>query len=183
MTYFWESATVRLRAIEPEDDALFFRWNMDSERARHLDFVWPPTSREATRDWTERQSRRRLDDDEFHWVIESQDGEPVGSISTHTCNPHNGTFSYGIDIVTEHRGKGYAGEAILLVLRYYFQELRYQKATINVHADNLASIRLHEKLGFKLEGTLRRMTFSHGQYHDMLWFGMTREEFEERYGA
>ena len=52
-----------------------------------------------------------------------------------------------------------------------------------MHADNPASIRLHEKLGFVLEGTLRRMFYTHGQYHHLLWFGMTREEFDEHYGA
>jgi len=36
-----------------------------------------------------------------------------------------------------------------LILKYYFEELRYQKVTVPVHANNPASIRLHEKLGFK----------------------------------
>lgn len=183
MANYWQNDLVRLRAIEPEDDELFWRWNMDSERARHLDFVWPPTSRASLRDWTERESRHKLEGDAFRWVIENRAGEPVGSIDTHHCDPRCGTFSYALDVAAEHRGNGYAGAAITLVLRYYFHELRYQKCSICVHADNPASIRLHEKLGFTLEGMLRRMFYTHGQYVDLLWFGMTREEFDERYGA
>jgi RimJ/RimL family protein N-acetyltransferase len=179
-TNFWQGNLVRLRAIEPEDDEHFFRWNMDSERARHLDFVWPPTSRVSVREWTERQSRLKLEDNVFHWVIENRAGEPVGSISTHNCEPRCGTFSYGVDVAAEHRGNGYAGEAITLVLRYYFYELRYQKCTVCVHADNPSSIRLHEKLGYTLEGTWRRMFFTQGHYVDLHWFGITREEFEGR---
>jgi len=36
---FWQGKKVRLRAIEPSDAETFIRWNLDSERARHLDFV------------------------------------------------------------------------------------------------------------------------------------------------
>lgn len=42
---------------------------------------------------------------------------------------------------------------------------------------------LHKKLGFVLEGRLRRMVFTGGHYYDELIYGMTQEEFAERYGA
>jgi len=174
---FWQLEKVCLRGIEPGDAALFFQWNLDSERARHLDFFWPPVSQASVAAWTEEQSLRRLEDGAFHWVIETLDGIPVGSISTHNCDPRNGTFSYGVDIAAQHQRKGFASEAIRLVLRYYFGELRYQKVTVPVHGDNLASIRLHEKLGFQREGVHRRMFFSQGKYEDVLWYGMTVEEF------
>jgi RimJ/RimL family protein N-acetyltransferase len=177
---FWQGKRVRLRAIEPSDARFFFNWDLDSERARHLDFVWPPSSLARVTAWCEEQSKRKLDNDAFHWLIENQAGEPVGSISTHDCSPHSGTFSYGLDIAPEHRRRSYASEAVCLVLRYYFDELRYQKCNVVVHSNNEASIRLHEKLGFQREGTVRRMVFTEGQYFDALWFGMTAEEFHTR---
>jgi RimJ/RimL family protein N-acetyltransferase len=174
---FWQSETIRLRAVEPSDAETFYRWNQDSERARYLDFLWPPASLASVRAWTEGQSLRKLENDAFHWVIETLEGEPAGTISTHACDPRNGTFSYGLDVAPEHRRKGYAAAAVILVLRYYFAELRYQKVTVCVHGDNESSILLHRKLGFRLEGTHRRMVYTHGQYLDLLWFGMTTEEF------
>jgi RimJ/RimL family protein N-acetyltransferase len=180
MMNYWQSTNIRLRAVEPADADTFYSWNHDSERARMLDFVWPPASLAGQRAWVEEQARRKLENDSYHWVIETLEGVPVGSISTHNCQPRCGTFSYGIDICAEMRGRGYASEAILLVMRYYFEELRYQKVTVNIHADNPASIRLHEKLGFQREGLLRRMQFSHGKYIDELFYGLTCEEFQER---
>jgi RimJ/RimL family protein N-acetyltransferase len=174
---FWQTNKIRLRAIEPSDAATFNQWNMDSERARMLDFLWPPSTLSFNQSWAEETSRRKMDNDCFHWLIETLDGIPVGSISTHDCSPHNGTFSYGIDVAEEHRGKGYATEAIKLVTRYYFEERRYQKVNVQIHDDNPASIRLHEKIGFQLEGTLRRMVFTRGQFHDVLLYGITKEEF------
>jgi RimJ/RimL family protein N-acetyltransferase len=84
---FWQGKCIRLRAIEPGDAAFFFKWNLDSERARHLDFVWPTPSLASVQEWVDGQSRRKLENDTFHWVIENESGEAVGSISTHDCNP------------------------------------------------------------------------------------------------
>jgi RimJ/RimL family protein N-acetyltransferase len=87
---------------------------------------------------------------------------------------------YGLSIRPAHRRQGYAFEAIPLVLRYYFHERRYQKVNAEVYAFNDASVHLHEKLGFVLEGRLRRMIYTNGQFHDALFYGMTREEFDAR---
>jgi RimJ/RimL family protein N-acetyltransferase len=176
---FWQGDKIRIRGIEPSDVESFIRWNLNSERARHLDFVWPPTSNASVQAWVEDWSKRKLENDAFHWVIENHDGEAAGSISAHNCNPRCGTFSYGIDIAPEHQRKGYASEAIQLVLRYYFEELRYQKVTVPVHNDNESSIKLHEKLRFQREGTHRRMFYTQGRFVDVLWFGLTAEEFHE----
>jgi RimJ/RimL family protein N-acetyltransferase len=175
---YWLGRKIRLRAIEADDAQTFYNWNLDSERARLLDFVWPPSSLASVQAWIETQSRKNhLEEDRYPWVIEDLFGNPVGTISTHHCDPRSGTFSYGIDIAGEHRRKGYAREAIMLVLKYYFEELRYQKVTVNIHSENLASIRLHEGLGFQLEGKLRRMVYTRGQYLDALWYGLTAEEY------
>jgi RimJ/RimL family protein N-acetyltransferase len=174
---FWQTNTIRLRAIEPTDAETFYRWNLDSERARNLDFVWPPSSLASVQAWAEEASKQKMDGDHFHWVIETPNQTPVGTISTHDCNPHTGTLSYGVDIEEAHRGKGYAGQAIWLVLRWYFDELRYQKVTVQVHANNPASMRLHDKLGFQREGVIRRAMFECGQYTDVVYFDLTVEEF------
>ena len=176
---FWQGKKIRLRGIEPSDAECIYRWNLDSDRARHLDFVWPPSSVASVKAWAEEKSKQTFANDTFHWIIETLEGCPVGTLSTHSCNPHTGTFSYGVDVAEEDRGKGYATEAILLVLRYYFEELRYQKVTVVVHGNNAASIQLHERLGFQREGVHRRMVFTQGQHFDDIWYGMTREEFQE----
>ncbi len=179
---YWQTDRIRLRGIEADDAPLFWAWNQDSEVARHLDFTWPPVSLDSARSWAEKQTQHRLEDDRFHWVIENSAGAAVGSINTHHCEPRNGTFMYGVHVERTHWGHGYATAAIQLVLRYYFHEMRYQKVTVSVHSDNPRSVALHEKLGFVREGTFRRMLFTDGSYLDVHWYGMTREEWEEKNG-
>ena len=177
---FWSTGKVRLRAIEPSDTPYFYEWNLDSEIARQLDFVWPPTSLAAIEAMTAAQATRSLEDDRFRWIIETGERVAVGTIDTHHCARRCGTFSYGIAIGAAHRRRGYAGAAIHLVLKYYFEELRYQKVTVEVHSYTTPSLQLHERLGFVREGTLRRMGFTHGAYFDIHWDGMTVEEFSEK---
>ncbi len=180
---YWRTDTVRLRGIEPTDADTIYAWSLDSERARQLECIWPPRSLSAVTAWVEQQARREFDGESFLWVVENPAGEPVGSISVHTCNRRVGTFSYGVDVAAEHRRRGYASSAILLILKFYFDELRYQKATVSIHGDNQPSLDLHARLGFQLEGRLRRMVFTAGEHVDELWFGMTCEEFRSRYGG
>jgi RimJ/RimL family protein N-acetyltransferase len=174
---FWQGQKVRLRGIEPADAETFFRWNMDSETGRSLEFLWPPVSLAQVRQQIAAQALQKLERDEFHWIIEDATGTAVGSIDTHHCDARTGTFRYGIHVAAEHQRRGYASEAILLVVKYYFEELRYQKVTVGVFAPNEASIALHERLGFTREGTLRRMGYTHGAHFDQHYYGLTREEW------
>ncbi len=179
---YWQGTKVRLRAVEPEDADVFFAWNLDSETARMMDFVWPPQSLASNKEWAAKKAVERATGDEYMLVIEDPDGEVVGLINTHGIDRRVGAFRYGFSVRSPHRRRGYASEAVLIVLRYFFEELGYQKCTVTVYANNEASQTLHEKLGFQLEGRLRRMIRTQGQFFDELHYGMTAEEFAAAYG-
>jgi RimJ/RimL family protein N-acetyltransferase len=177
MASIWEGAKVRLRAVEAADWERFFAWDHDSEMARRAYSIPFPRTREATRQWAERTAAQGPVDDNFRFAVETLAGELVGTLNTHDCDRRHGTFGYGVAIGAEYRRQGYAAEAITLVLRYFFRELRYQKVNVHVYDFNEPSTRLHERLGFRLEGRLRRMIYTGGERHDDLLYGMTAEEF------
>jgi len=181
MTNIFEGKLVRLRAVEPGDWEAHHQWDRDTEMARTLYEIPFPQSTLSTRQWAEREAAKRENGEEHHLQIETLEGIQVGSIGTNECNLRCGTFSYGVGVIGQYQRKGYASEAIRLVLRYYFHERRYQKCTIKVYSFNEASQKLHESLGFTLEGRLRRMIYTNGEFHDALWYGITREEFEAKY--
>jgi RimJ/RimL family protein N-acetyltransferase len=85
---------------------------------------------------------------------------------------------YGLVVAPAYQRRGYGTDAIKIILRYFFHEKRYQKVNAEVFSFNQPSIRLHERLGFTLEGRLRRMVFTGGQFHDALIYGMLKEEFK-----
>jgi RimJ/RimL family protein N-acetyltransferase len=182
MDNIFRGELVRLRAVETGDWEFFYRMNATTtDFGRTTDEIWFPSSKEATRLWTEEQAKTKANHDVFRFQIEAlETGELVGTLNTHTTNQRVGTFMYGLAIASEHQRKGYATEAVRLVLRYFFHERRYQKATAEMYSFNKPSIQLHERLGFTLEGRLRRMVFTDGQFYDALIYGMLREEFDQR---
>ncbi|SFJ41543.1 Acetyltransferase (GNAT) domain-containing protein [Paenibacillus sp. UNC496MF] len=100
-----------------------------------------------------------------------------GCLNSHGCDPRNGTFQYGIAIFRPQWRKGCAHEAARLLLRYYFRELRYEKAAAHVHAFNESSAKLQEKLGFRREGPLRSALFTNCHRHDEHLYGLLKDEF------
>ncbi|MBN1921031.1 MAG: GNAT family N-acetyltransferase [Anaerolineae bacterium] len=178
----WRGVKIRLRGIEPEDAETFYTWDStETETARMVDWVWPAGSLAQSRQWAEKRATEEAKNDEFFFAVEAIEGILAGIINTHSCDRRVGCFKYGVSIAPAFRGRGYAAEAVLLVLRYFFDELHYQKVTADVYAYNLTSTRFHERLGFVQEGRIRRVVFSQGQHFDMLVFGMTVEEFRARY--
>ncbi len=182
MSNFWQTERLRLRAVEPDDWSAFFEWNLDSEGARNLYLVPVPKSRAAEQKDTEEAALKKPDKDEFFCFVETLAGEAVGGISTHHCDLRCGTFMYGIFVQPEQQRKGYASEVVRLLLRYMFEERRYQKCTVEVFEYNAGSLALHQSLGFQQEGRLRRMRYTQGQFWDIFCFGITAEEFAARFG-
>jgi RimJ/RimL family protein N-acetyltransferase len=179
----WEGEKVRLRALEPEDWEIHFAWNQDSAMTRALDHIWFPQSQAAVKKWSTEGAVKEPKNDQLDLVIEKLAGDYVGFIGIHSVDRRSGTFKYGLAIRPPHQRQGYASEAVRIVLRYYFDELRYQKVTAQAYSFNEASIKLHESLGFQLEGRMRRMVYTDGEYFDELIFGMTDDEFRARYPA
>ncbi|MFD7731338.1 GNAT family N-acetyltransferase, partial [Kitasatospora phosalacinea] len=118
------------------------------------------------------------------WDIESRAaGTAVGMTSVHRADSRSGLFEYGITIGAEHRRRGYATEAVPLLLRHQFEERRYHKGTARVFAHNEPSLALQRQLGFTEEGRLRRHFFVAGQHRDVVLFAMFAEEFFAHHGG
>jgi RimJ/RimL family protein N-acetyltransferase len=61
-------------------------------------------------------------------------------------------FELGWTIATEFQGRGLATEGARRLLRYAFEELDKPHVISLIHPDNVASRRVAEKLGEKIEG-------------------------------
>lgn len=180
--YFWQGEKVLLRPFRVDDAETRFAASLDSPtRQIHMGGIEFPTTVERQRAWLETVKDCQDTGHMVLFAIENLAGDAgnmVGWVSLHSRDQKNGTFSFGVAVYRDHRGHGYAVDAVRLLLKYGFWEQRYQKCnSVCVHT-NAASIRMHTKLGFVEEGRQRRNCFFNGQYHDDVLFGMTREEFD-----
>ncbi len=176
----WSGSKIRLRPVISSDWEAFHANDQDSEGARLSDSIYFPRSEAGTKAWAERAAAQGAEGDRTFLAIETLDGTLVGSISTADCDSRNGTFKYGVAIFRAYWRKGYASEAVSILLRYYFQELRYRKVNAYVYAFNDGSRALQERLGFVREGILREMIFTQGKHYDIYVYGQTKDEFESR---
>lgn len=183
MTTGWTGRKVRLRAIEPEDWDVFRRFDEHAADQRSVDMLSPPRSKEGYQRWAAERSATQPPDDVFELAIESlADQCMVGGISTPLADRRTGRFRYGIGILREHQRRGYATDAIRVLLAYMFGERRYHRCEVTVYGFNTASLALHEQLGFQVEGRLREHEYFAGRHHDVVVLGMLFDEFDRRYG-
>jgi RimJ/RimL family protein N-acetyltransferase len=85
----------------------------------------------------------------------------------------------GYYVLPDYWGNGYASEAAQLLVAYAFDELNAHRVEASVQADNPASKRVLEKLGFQQEGTKRDAYYKQGEYKDITLWSLLDDEFGE----
>ncbi|MDP7623324.1 MAG: GNAT family protein, partial [Candidatus Woesearchaeota archaeon] len=73
--------------------------------------------------------------------------------------------------------KGIAKEALKLIMKFAFSNLKLNRVYAKVKSRNLPSSKLLEKCNFKLEGRLRKDGKFKGKWDDLLIFGILKDEF------
>ena len=109
-------------------------------------------------------------------IIERKTSKTIGSID---IRPYEELFrgDIGLWIGVPFQGKGYGSEAVRQIVRYGFEELHMEKIEAKIFVGNLASKMVFEKVGFQLEGTLRRCEKKRGRFIDEWVLGILKEEF------
>jgi RimJ/RimL family protein N-acetyltransferase len=110
------------------------------------------------------------------FIIEKKDGTRIGNVG-HFVSASQ--YEIGYTVIPSERRKGYASEAVQIIVDYLFLSRNINRVQAFVDQRNVSSIRVIEKAGFMREATLRKSFFMHGDWRDMLLYGMLREEWKE----
>ena len=85
-------------------------------------------------------------------AIERKDtGEMLGDVAFHVTKSNLHTAYLGYTLARAFWGQGYASEAVRSLLGYLFGVLNLHRVIADCDAENAASIRLLERLGFRRE--------------------------------
>jgi RimJ/RimL family protein N-acetyltransferase len=109
-------------------------------------------------------------------MLDRADGQIVGSISLFHADWEVRSAELGYGVRADKRGKGYASEALGAVARWALTEGALQRAWLTANTDNVASVRVAEKSGFRREGTLRRAALEDDGLHDQALFSLLDDE-------
>ena len=168
---------IHLRALEPGDLNQLYKWENDPS-------VWSvsgtlvPFSRfileefvnQAHQDiYTNKQLRlmidlKYMDDEDDSSIGESRS---IGCVDLFEFDPKNRRAGIGILIVDQaDRGKGYATEALNLLIEYGFSILDLHQIFSNVRVDNESSVALFKKMGFEITGLKQDWVYDRSKYYD-----------------
>jgi ribosomal-protein-alanine N-acetyltransferase len=113
------------------------------------------------------------------FVIEEH-GEIVGQLNV--ANILFGSVSscvIGYWVAPEVAGRGITPTAVALVCDYLFNVVGIHRIEIDIRPENLSSLRVVEKLGFRYEGLKERYIHINGAWRDHYIFALTHEEVQQ----
>lgn len=129
-------------------------------------------------------SFRKTFDDGGFWqkeegmlLIETPDADIAGHIEFYRPVAYWDAWELSYQLYDRRfAGKGYASEAVELLVDYLFGTKKPNRIQLAIVPENAASRRVAEKCGFTLEGTARGAFFNDGRNQDLLVYSLLRED-------
>lgn len=162
-----EGELVRLRALEPEDVDILYKWENNTDVWKVSNTV-APFSKYILRRFIEDQRRDVFETRQLRLIIESKkDSKPVGAIDLFDIDFYNSRAGVGILVYeAKDQGQGYASQALSILIRYVFQVLNLHQLYCNVPAFNLKSLHLFKSKGFAVAGLKKEWTRTTTDWQD-----------------
>jgi RimJ/RimL family protein N-acetyltransferase len=170
---------VLLRAIERRDIESFRQWLNDPEVNQYL-LPYIPITEVAEEKWFENMAQSNSG---VIMAIESytlgDQRQLIGNCGFHNINWKDRTATFGIFIGNKSFwSNGYGTEAAKLLIEFGFNQLNLHRINSSVVDFNRRSLKMHQKLGFQVEGCRRLNIFKNGKYHDEVILGLLKDEWE-----
>ena len=166
---------IYFRALEPDDYKTSIKWRNDDEIWGMVGSPKYFVSEAYEKKWVEDTIFNSRD---IKLAVCIKDSNTyIGNVYATDIDMINRSCTTGV-LVGEHEywGKGYASEAMKLLLDYVFNERNLNRAQALVLDSNAASLKMHQKVGYKIEGTLRQSVYKNGKYQDMIVLSILKEE-------
>lgn len=114
---------------------------------------------------------------EYGFCISLHDQTPIGLIGLSNCQTkfRNAELWFKLDPL--YWGQGFCNEASSQILHFAFSTLFLHRVEAGVATENLASIKLVEKIGMQREGMRRKILPIRGEWKDNFHYAILEEEF------
>lgn len=174
----FETDRLILRKLtEADTDGLFAIWS-DDRVTKHMDIASLKDRREALSLIQEMNDLADLGRAIRWGVVSKQTGALIGTCGINEWSRSHARASIGYELQVGSWRQGYMSEVLEVVLALGFQQGQLHRMEALVEPENVASIKLLEKTGFRQEGLLRGYEFSKGRYIDLLMFSLLRTEYQ-----
>lgn len=162
---------VKLRAFEIKDIPALHRWLNDPVSIEMVGRT--PLTYEQT---VQHVDKKRQNGD-LVLAVDNEAGELIGWIFLQHIEYEHGRAGIGILLSPEARGLGYGFSAMRQMIGIGFGQLRLNKIYLTTRGINDQAVALYKKVGFTVEGQLRKHGFSGGRYYDTYFMGLLASEW------
>lgn len=167
------SERLLIREIEISDALAIFNYRSDAQTNQYQG--WIPEKLEEVHYFIEHKIAKEFNqlDTWFQMaLVLKESDELIGDLGLHFLEYE--TVELGVTINRSHHGKGYASEALKVLIDYLLYEHGKRKIKASIDPRNLASIAMIEKLGFKKEAHYKKCFFLRGEWVDNVIYGLIR---------
>lgn len=177
--FFTDLATSRLflRKFQKEDAEAFSHLLRHREvPATTLMLPYPCEINDAT-NLIESYLKEQDQKSAIRWAIALNKGRDlVGGIRL-VPNVAFNSAELGFWVGKDYWRKGYTREAAERVMQFAFHELQFNRINAHAMVENIASLKLLEKLGFQQEGIHPELVLKWDSYKDVITFGLLRKHY------
>lgn len=174
-----ETNRFRLREIGAEDNKEIFDIYSNSETLRYQNMEHMKELHEAE-DYVNFISNGYQNKVFIRWgITEKRNNQAIGLIALHHIEMENRKVSIGYILNERFWKQGVMTETVASVIDYIFNGFNINRIEAEIHPENIPSIRLCEKLGFKKEGLKEECIFnnSKNKFEDRLIYGIIRGNY------
>lgn len=109
-------------------------------------------------------------------ITDAKSGSVLGSLGIHPQTEDPEIAEAGYWVAKEAQGHGVATRSLKLASHWILADHPIVRVYLRVNPDNLASMKVAERAGFKPEGIQRQADKAHGQRHDVAFFSLLRSD-------
>jgi [ribosomal protein S5]-alanine N-acetyltransferase len=165
-----------LRYATAADAAAMFELARDPEVTRF--FAWKYERVEQAEEWIAALPAKRAAGDLLDFLVVHRGHGPIGVTGLSELSRRDRRATVGTWFGREHWGTGANAESKALVTALAFGPLRLERLTAYTSVENPRSQAALERGGFSREGVLRAFHRHPSGVHDVVVFGLLREEWE-----
>jgi RimJ/RimL family protein N-acetyltransferase len=176
-----DDGVITLRAWRNSDAAELTRMFQHSEAVRWTRAPSPYRAGDAHAWLASLPTQMRRGDGLPLAVVDSADGQLLGSIDLRIRGEGRAEFGYVVADWAQRRGVG--TRALRLYSRWAFDKLGVERLELLVQPDNEASLALGRRAGFTREGLMRSHSVIRGERRDMVMMSLLRSDLQRERGA
>ena len=172
-----ETERLLIRTLSMEDKEAFYKYRSMPEVYKYQSMR--PGSINEVEEFISKNSDARLNqpDTWMQLAVCLMEGQMIGDIGIHFIDDKY-QIEIGYTLSPEYQGRGYASEAANAIIDYAFNKLKKHRVIASVDPDNVSSVKLLERTGFRKEAHFIKSYRMNDTWYDDCIYAILKDEWK-----